>query len=335
MSTLRRRTNGYFFIDIRTDGARKRISLDTKDRRTAKAKANIIERDLTGGEPISRATLDDFKLEFELYSKARKAPSTTKAERYALNKLSKFIRMRYLDQITPKMADAFVTAIAREKKKDKTLTPGAVNFYIRTLKAIFTTAHKWGYVDRNPFVGVKAIRFERSMPRILTLGEIASVFEAAKRIEPAMAPLIEFYLLTGMRRNEALNLEWRDVDLARNVLILRNTKGKRARTVPMAPRVKTILDGRRELARPFLFRPSTVSHKFTLIAREAGIGDVSLHDLRRSFTSYAQDIGMPAMFLPWLIGHTEEQTTQQHYTGFYDEMIAQYFVKLQAKIFPN
>ena len=50
-------------------------------------------------------------------------------------------------------------------------------------------------------------------------------------------------LYTGMRRNELFTLEWSDVDLEAGLIHLRakNTKTKRARTLPLSEDAKAIV----------------------------------------------------------------------------------------------
>lgn len=342
MATLRRNNFGYYFLEARIDGRRIRKTLKTRYKKIAEARANIFLRDLTGeSQTVSRITFEAFKLEYIEYAKTRKAEGTVEGERIVLEKFSSVCpENRRLDSITGRVADRFITVlsnetIAKDPDQKRTRRPASVNVYIRTLRSIFSVAVKWGHLKVNPFSQVKVLRVETELPRILTLEEINLFFSKAREMSPDLVPLYEFYILTGVRRAEALRLEWKDLNINRGSIVLRNTKSKRPRFVKMSPRVKTLLTERAHLLRPFDFQSDWVSHRFVAIAVAAGIRGVSLHDLRRSFASYAADSGMPMLFIPWMMGHQSIDVTTDHYAGFDDAMMDRYMVGLERKIFPN
>lgn len=329
MSSIRRNKYGYYYIDIRKDKKRIRITLNTKDRKIAAIRAKIKQHDLQVGKLVYRITIEDFKKEYLEYSRSRKALNTVKADEYAFSKLQKVITFRYLDEITPKHADSFVTFI-RQK-----LSPAGTNFYIRSLRTIFNTAVRWDYLASNPFKMAQQIKFELPIPRVLTVKEIEAILSTTKKVQPELVPLFEFYILTGTRRSEALHLEWKDIDFKNNLITLRNTKSKRPRIIPMVPKVRSILASRQKNSNPFMFKKDYVSRHFTLMAKASGVKDVKLHDLRKSFSTYIQEMGMPPLIVSKLIGHVDKETTERYYTGYYDEMIRKYFALLERKIFPN
>ena len=327
MSALRKRPDGNYFVDLYVGGRRKRVSLQTKDRRLAGVRARHAERELAGHLNTTRITLADFIQEYLEYSRSRKTPESVNADRYSLAKLTEHMKVRNLQEITPRRADKFITDIAAGIKAP------TLNFYLRTIKRAMNVAVQWEYLESNPFGKIQQVKHELAMPRVLSTKEIQRLMETTREMNPALVPLFEFYLLTGARRSEALKVEWKDVDFEREIMALRNTKSRRPRVIVMSPRVRSILKARRELERPFLFSPDWVSHQFYRIVRAAGIPDASLHDLRRSFSSHIQAAGMPSLFLTKLIGHTDTIVTDKHYTGFEEGMVKQYYEELERKLF--
>lgn len=327
--TLRKNRLGIYFVDIIVDGRRVRKTLKTRDRKLASIRAKLAERELAGSHELQRVRFEDFKVEYLEHSKAGKEWETYRSEENALNRIAPFVKGRYLDQVTPRMADQFATSISTDPKRP--LAPATVNHYLRVLRSIFGTAFKWQYIELNPFGRVSMRRLERKLPRILSLEEINTVLVKAKDLQPAMAPFYEFLLLTGVRRKEAITLEWKDVDFRTGTFIVKRTKSHYPRPAFMTGRVKDILEARRALERPFPIDPDTASHRFRELATKAGIPDITLHDLRRSFASYAQDAGMPTLVLTWLIGHTNEEVTRQHYTGFDAKMVQRYLKRMERK----
>lgn len=151
-------------------------------------------------------------------------------------------------------------------------------------------------------------RFERRTPHIYTGDEIAVLMAAARRLgSPSsirgetLAILIGLLAATGLRVSEALGLELEDVTAAG--LVIRETKFRKSRLVPLHPSARAALDGYMRRCRLIrgagdaLFlndharRPSyvTLYALFLRIGRETGIRGLPgekgprLHDLRHTF----------------------------------------------------
>ena len=152
-------------------------------------------------------------------------------------------------------------------------------------------------------------RFEQRMPHIYTGAEIAELMAAARRLGPpgairgeTLATMIGLLAATGLRVSEALGLDLDDVTEAG--LVIRETKFRKTRLVPLHPSAGVALEGyiqRRRLvpgvAANALFlgdharRPAYTSlyALFLRIAREIGLRGLPgekgprLHDLRHTF----------------------------------------------------
>jgi integrase len=327
MSTIRKRGKAWF-LDVRIGEKRIRESLDTTDKRVASIKAKIRERELQGQDYAKPITLQDYTEEYLVWAETRKAKATIQAERWCLERVLRVLEIKRLDQITPKQADRFISEIAKEKApargaKKKPLgpmAPASVNYYIRTLRSIFSTAVKWKYLSENPFKQVQLLRVELGLPRVLDQREIASLIMTAKHHYPHLVDLFHIYLLTGLRRSEALRLQWTDVEFEKNILVIRGTKAKRVRIIPMLPKAREILLARRELPQPFAFKPDYVTDKFKKVSTQAGI-KAELHDLRRTFGSNLLTSGVPRDVVQKLLGHADFGTTDTFYFGLSEDVI--------------
>jgi integrase len=329
MSSLRKdKRTGIYWLDIRINGTRKHVSLATRDRAVAKIKVRIIERDAAGVLISPSTTLDEFEKEYFIYAASLKASRTIEVERTALRKLKEVTCIQRMQELTPQRIDMFVSKVA------ESTSPATVNYYIRTLRSIFRSAVRWQSLASNPFDSVKQLRFELAPPRILTRAEIRKIFVAVRESVPGFVPLFQFYLLTGMRRKEVLTLQWPEIDFERNVITVRHTKGKKFRYVPMLQQVVNILRARQELLRPFNYRDDEVTKTFKACAIKAKISDTSLHDLRRSFSSYLSEAGIPPAFIQKWLGHEDYSVTDQHYLGTTDEQWRA-MLNINLKLFKN
>ncbi len=151
-------------------------------------------------------------------------------------------------------------------------------------------------------------RFQRRMPHIYTGDGIAVLMAAARRLGPpgairgeTLATLIGLLAATGLRVSEAIGLD--PGDITADGLVIRETKFRKSRLVPLHPSARAALDTymrRCRLVRGVgdaLFlndhgrRPSyvTLYALFLRIARDSGVrgppGEKGprLHDLRHTF----------------------------------------------------
>jgi integrase len=155
--------------------------------------------------------------------------------------------------------------------------------------------------------------------------ETAILLEAPEYIWPALL----FMLTTGARVGETTVLQWRDVvDRGDGTfhVVLRSRKGTgvwRERTVPLSPRAMQAVREQARLnsqghvsvsgRRGPVFRTyhgaarscaGSLSTQFRKAARKAGINDVTVHDLRRTFASRMAMRGVSMRTIADLLGHS-------------------------------
>ena len=185
-------------------------------------------------------------------------------------------------------------------------------------------------------------RFERRIPHIYTGAEIATLMAAARRLGPpgtirgeTLATVIGLLAATGLRVSEALGLALADVSA--DGLVIRETKFRKSRLVPLHPSVRAALDGyiqkrnRIRGAGNALFigdkgrGPAyvTLYSLFLRIGRETGIRGLPgekgprLHDLRHTFAVRSlegcggdrQAISQHMLALATYLGHADPSHT--------------------------
>jgi integrase len=91
-----------------------------------------------------------------------------------------------------------------------------------------------------PPEGLLAHRYRRKPPYIYTDGEIEGLIQAARELPSSRglrahtySTLFGLLAVTGMRINEALNLDREDIDLVEGILTIRRTKFGKTRLVPV------------------------------------------------------------------------------------------------------
>jgi integrase len=129
-----------------------------------------------------------------------------------------------------------------------------------------------------------------------------------------------FLIALGCRKTEALSLHWSDVTLAGrdSSVAFRNTKNGEDRVVPLPA---TIVDQLSTLQRvadnPFVFagrrsgQPlQAVAKAWQRIRQHAGLPQLRLHDLRRSFGSWLGDAGFTSKQIGTVLGHKTDITSR-------------------------
>ena len=137
-----------------------------------------------------------------------------------------------LDEITVEVVDGYRRAKVREGR----LSAASINKMISTIAAILEVAVEYDYVARNPAKGRRR-RLKTGKPRrtyldrpeqITALLAAAGDLDSEGRTRSYRRALLAALTFAGFRIGEALDLEWRDVDLGRAGF----TSGGRRQTRP-------------------------------------------------------------------------------------------------------
>ena len=139
---------------------------------------------------------------------------------------------------------------------------------------------------------------------------------------PQGADVIELLLATGMRREEALSLEWSSVNLEERRLDLKNTKTGRSFRPLNATAVEIITrqKSRRVLGNPYVFPAPTrvgahlgdVSKLWNAVRHHAKIDHVRLNHLRHTAASLAIQGGAHLAEVGRMLGHASPRTTARY-----------------------
>jgi integrase len=181
------------------------------------------------------------------------------------------------------------------------------------------TEKEWD--GENPCKGVKKFE-ETSRERILT-GDEMPRFLTALEEEPSQdfRDFILLDLLTGARRSNLLSMEWSEIDFAGAVWRIpqEKFKSKKLQTIPLAVPALKILQSRRErVTGQWVFPSGIVKGAHVLefrkpwkeLLKRAEIGNLRLHDIRRTLGSWLSTSGAAMPVIKAALGHADIATTQ-------------------------
>ena len=141
--------------------------------------------------------------------------------------------------------------------------------------------------------------------------------------DAAAADIIRLLLMTGCRRGEILNLQWREVD--GDTLNLTDAKTG-PRQVFLSAKARQVIERQHCGASNWVFPSPTDSGKprphidrfWNKVRKRAGVEDVRLHDLRHTFASQAVMRGVPVPVVARLLGHKQAAMTLRVYSHVAD-----------------
>lgn len=163
-------------------------------------------------------------------------------------------------------------------------------------------------------------RREKRLPNVLSKNEVKSILEAPTNLKHrAMLSLI---YACGLRRSELLNLTLKDILSDRNLLFIRQSKGKKDRVVPISIKIIEMLRDYYKAFKPktWLFEGQEVGKKYSersiqLVLNQAVekakiVKPVSLHWLRHSYATHLLESGTDLRYIQELLGHSSSRTTE-------------------------
>lgn len=270
------------------DGIERRRSLGTSVRAEAvKRLAKWIE-ELDGSDWGNKPRVT-FRTAMELFLEQH-CPTIKPgaAQRYVTSARALYAHMRdkYLDEITRKLWSDFVTA-----RRAAGVSPAGINRDRACLSKMFSVAIAAELAEANAVSAFPRQREPKGRVRFLTKEEYRKLLDAAPE---DMRAVIIVAANTGMRMGEILSLAWDDVDFDRSEIHIPQSKTDEPRVIPMPEVVAAQIRAQPRGIHKQVFRVTeskrpipAVSQRFANIAKAAGIKDITFHDLRHTFASWA------------------------------------------------
>ena len=244
----------------------------------------------------------------------------TAPERIALGRFTERTARDYAHYARRYVAPAFGTMRVRDVSRHDverlaatlTRTPSQRNRLLAFLSRLFNLTEDWEWRAQhsNPVRRVVRAR-EEPRDRVLCGEELAALSEALGQAEehhPVAVAAIRVASLTGLRIGEIISMRWADIDLRSGRMVVPISKtGRRHHDLPAAalaivksrPHVNewVFTSGKAALTYGW------VRTVFIATVKEAGLGDVRLHDLRRTIITMAASSGISSHVLRDFLGH--------------------------------
>lgn len=311
-----------YVVQRRVAGKEHRMTIARCDVLTpeqARTQARVILGDIARGkDPVAdkarakaaSATLDDA---FEAYLEARRdlKPLTVRDMRNAMEDLE--WGKRQLTSITP---DQVLRKHAELGKRSH----ARANVTMRYLRAILNfAAEKYrdaagqSVLPSNPVRHLSKMRAWYRVERrrtVLKEHELEPWMGAVSKLKNTEArDYFMTVLLTGLRRSEAMQLRWTDIDPKGRTLTVADPKNRRPFTLPLSDYLVDLFKARKEgKVGPYVFqtergRLHNLRYAMAEVEEESGV-TFCIHDLRRTFATAADRLDVPAYALKALLNHS-------------------------------
>lgn len=162
-------------------------------------------------------------------------------------------------------------------------------------------------------------RSEKKLPSILSTDEVKKILTSFKNEKHRTI----FYLIYagGLRISEVTHLRVADIDAARNVIHIRQSKGAKDREIPLSQKALEQLRIYYKLYKPteYLFEgqfggmysTSSIQTLFRKALKECRINKkATVHTLRHSYATHLLESGTDLRIIQELLGHKSSKTTE-------------------------
>ena len=161
---------------------------------------------------------------------------------------------------------------------------------------------------------------EKVLPNVLSKEEIKAILEAHSNLKHKT--MLSLIYSCGLRCGELLALQPLHIDSKRNIVLLKNAKGKKDRIVPLSPKILEMLRAYYKVYKPivYLFEGQKKGSPYDARSlqqilkqalQKAGIRKpVTLHWLRHSYATHLLESGTDLRYIQELLGHNSSKTTE-------------------------
>ena len=275
--------------------------------------------------------------------KARKAKSVTLAEVYAaylvarsslkprtIYDYDRFMKTHFLEWNNKPLTEISKDIIERKHRQIGERSEAQANLTMRFMRALFNFA-LGQYEDSvgNPIIPdnpVKRISQTRAWYRVerrqtlIKTHDLHAWFKAVYALpnlsngenREAVRDYLLLLIFTGLRREEGLSLQWRDIDFKAKTLTIPDPKNRQSHTLPLSTFLFDLLKHRYENnleKSPFVFIGRGIkgymddpNKQMKLVVEESGVV-FTPHDLRRTFITVAESLDISAYALKRLANH--------------------------------
>lgn len=160
----------------------------------------------------------------------------------------------------------------------------------------------------------------KELPNVLSKEEVKAILMAPTNLKHRV--MLSLIYSCGLRSGELIALKPMHIDSKRNIVLLKNAKGKKDRIVPLSLKILELLREYFKIYKPttYLFEgqvsgmpydPRSLQMVLKQSLKKVGIiKPVTLHWLRHSYATHLLESGTDLRYIQELLGHSSSKTTE-------------------------
>jgi integrase/recombinase XerD len=242
----------------------------------------------------------------------RYSPNTIKTYTEALQVFLTFFNDKEVSKINNQDVVNFYSSYILEKNLSisyQNQIVNAVKLYFKTIKETAIIVEK-----------IYRPKTQKLLPNVLSKEEIKKILNAHNNIKHKT--MLSLIYSCGLRRSELINLKIHDINSDRNIVIIKQSKGKKDRIAPLSMGVLLMLREYYVTYKPltYLFEGRENGTKYDerslaevlkqALEKAKIKKPVSLHWLRHSYATHLLESGTDLRYIQELLGHNSSKTTE-------------------------
>lgn len=242
----------------------------------------------------------------------RYSESTITTYSEALKSFLFFYREKPISEITNEDVILYNNEFILEKK----ISSSYQNQIVNGIKLFFATVRETKIdIDK-----IHRPKREKVLPNVLSKAEVKLILNAPSNLKHKT--MLSLIYSCGLRRSELLHLKPADIDSRRDIILIRQSKGKKDRIVPLSPKILEMLRTYYITFKPttWLFEGQIAGEPYSektlqsilkQALQKAGIcKPATLHWLRHSYATHLLESGTDLRYIQELLGHNSSKTTE-------------------------
>lgn len=338
----------YFSTDLGTDpitGKRKRKKQrGFKTKRDAEKALALVEAEVYKGtyfETSSTLFRDHLNDWYRSKKNSISVQTANTYEAYLRNRIIPYLGHVQMSQLTPILLQNYVNEL-----KEEGLASSSIKKVYNIIKGALDYAVNMELLPSNP---IKKLQLPKDRKKEMTVWEVPEIKSFEKRASlDRLYPAFYLAITTGMRRGEILGLRWKDVDLEKGMLYVRQTLSKDGKqflkgakseasirsiklsndTIVLLRKQKMVV-AKEKLrcgadyvdndliictAKGTPINPENLKRTFQRLIKEANVPSIRFHDLRHTHATMLLASGINAKVISERLGHSNIKTTLDIYS---------------------
>jgi integrase len=250
-----------------------------------------------------------------------------------------------IQQINPLHVQKFINELVNERKYSE----HTIHLIYRIISASFKKAKIINLIKENPAIGVTLPKIRKKEMNLWSLEQVNCFIREAKKVKRLTRCYTGFLiaLLTGMRQGEILGLRWKDIDMEKQTIYIRQTLTQDAelkigakneasvRSIHIPENLiselkahrKVILEEKLQLGKAYTdfdlvictrkgkpMIPRNFRKEFYNLSEKINLPKIRFHDLRHTYATILIQQNVNVKLISERLGHSEIGTTLDTYS---------------------